>query len=94
MAEQKVDVQAVARAGLLRRAQRWVEEEQPRRATAAYWELIDYHPETDEAEKAVEMLLGQADKYEEQGQTYQALTIYNRLANSSGVRHRVLPKHV
>lgn len=70
-----------ARALLLRRAEKWEEEGQVRRATAAYWTLVDYHPTTDEAKRAQELLLNLAQRFEEEGQVYEATTIYARMAS-------------
>jgi len=68
---------------LLRRAQSWQEAEKMHQAIATYFKLVEYFPETEEAHKAQEQLLGMAQCFEAKGKVYMATHIYNRLASLS-----------
>ncbi len=73
--------EATALALLLKRAQSWQEAEKTHQAVATYFKLVEYFPETDEAHKAHEQLLGLAQRFEAEGKVYMATHIYNRLAS-------------
>lgn len=75
--------EATALALLLRRAQSWQEGEKLHQAIATYFKLVEYFPETVEAQSAQEQLLGLAQRFEAEGKVYMATHIYNRLASLS-----------
>jgi len=75
--------EATALALLLRRAQSWQEGGKTHQAIATYFKLVEYFPETEEAHKAQEQLLGLAQRFESEGKVYMATHIYNRLASLS-----------
>jgi len=77
---------------LLRRAQSWQQDDKIHQAIAMYFKLVEDFPETDEAHKAEEQLLGVAQELEEKGKVYMAMSIHDRLATppSPPTRVRIL----
>ena len=73
--------EATALALLLRRGQSWQEAGKMHQAIATYFKLVEYFPQTDEARRAQEQLLGLAQRFEAEGKVYMATHIYNRLAS-------------
>ena len=76
MAEQKVTLVSA----LLRRAELWQQEGKIHQAKDIYFRLVEGSPETDEAKKAADKLLGLAEELEEKGQVYMAMSIRDKLA--------------
>jgi hypothetical protein len=72
--------EATALALLLKRAQLWQQDEKIHQARDMYFRLVENFPDTDEAHKAEERLLTMAQKLEEEGKVYMAMSIYDRLA--------------
>ena len=64
---------------LLKEAQSWQEAGKTHQAIAAYFKLVEYFPETEEAHSAQEQLLGLAQRFEAEEKLYTASRIYNRL---------------
>ena len=75
--------EATALALLLRRAQSWQEAGKMHQAMDMYFKLVENFPDTDEASKAGERLLGLAQELEEKGKVYMAMGIHDRLASLS-----------
>jgi len=77
---------------LLRRAQSWQEAGKMHQAMDMYFKLVENFPDTDEASKAGERLLGLAQELEEKGKVYMAMSIHDRLATppSPPTRVRIL----
>ena len=76
MAEQKITPVSV----MLKRAESWQQDEKIHQAMATYFKLVENFPDTDEALKAEERLLDMAQKLEEEGKVYMAMSIRDRLA--------------
>ncbi len=85
MAEQKVTLVSA----LLRRAELWQQEGKIHQARDIYFRLVENFPDTDEAKKAAEKLLGLAGELEEKGQVYMAMGIRDRLATPLALATRV-----
>ncbi len=76
MAEQTITLASQ----MLKRAESWQQDEKIHQARDMYFRLVENFPDTDEAHKAEERLLTMAQKLEEKGQVYMAMSIYDRLA--------------
>ena len=76
MVEQKVTTVSA----MLKRAESWQEDGKMHQAMDMYFKLVENFPDTDEASKARERLLGLAQEFEEKGKVYMAMGIHDRLA--------------
>ena len=65
---------------MLKRAESWRESGKVHQAIATYFKLVENFPDTDEASKAEERLLGLAQELEGEGKVYAAMGICDRLA--------------
>ena len=66
---------------LLNEVQSWQEAGKTHQAIAACFKLVEYFPDTEEARRSQEQLLGLAQRFEAEGKVYMATHIYNRLAS-------------
>ena len=65
---------------LLQRGQSWEEGGKIFQAIATYFRLMEYHAETEEAQRARGQLLNLAQRLEVEGKVHQATHLYERLA--------------
>jgi len=76
MAEQTITLASQ----MLKRTESWQQDEKFHQARDTYFRLVENFPDTDEAHKAEKRLLTMAQKLEEEGKVYMAMSIYDRLA--------------